>query len=236
MDHITIRNWRRYQHYKVRRPPWIKLHVEILDNYDFAQLEDHQKWLAVGLMLLAAKHENRVMADPWFVKNALHCSKMPDFRPLQAIGFITLTGDREKSASKALASCKQTSILETETETETETEPNLAAKSGRGGSPGFARFWAAYPRKVKRIAAKKIWQRSKLEPLTEEIVKAVEAQAESDQWLKDDGQFVPYPTTWLNAGQWTDELPGSDTGPKMSREKIEAWLKEQRASNRGPTT
>ena len=35
---------------------------------------------------------------------------------------------------------------------------------------------------------------------------ALEAQKKSEDWLKDKGQFIPYPTTWLNQGRWEDEV------------------------------
>ena len=30
-------------------------------------------------------------------------------------------------------------------------------------------------------------------------------QKESDQWTRDDGQFIPLPATYLNQGRWKDE-------------------------------
>ena len=39
------------------------------------------------------------------------------------------------------------------------------------------------------------------------MVKALELAKNSNDWKKEDGQFIPYPATWLNRGQWKDELP-----------------------------
>jgi len=37
------------------------------------------------------------------------------------------------------------------------------------------------------------------------------------QWLKDDGQFIPHPTTWLNQERWNDtvEVPVIRTAKKI---------------------
>lgn len=34
---------------------------------------------------------------------------------------------------------------------------------------------------------------------------ALEAAKKCDQWRKDNGQFIPYPATWLNQERWEDE-------------------------------
>ena len=71
----------------------------------------------------------------------------------------------------------------------------------------FAEFWAAYPNKVGKAEAQKVWD--KLSPddaLCDTILSAVEAQKRSPQWTKDGGQYIPHPRTWLNQRRWEDEL------------------------------
>jgi len=70
----------------------------------------------------------------------------------------------------------------------------------------FGRFWSAYPRKVGKDAAWREWQkRSPSEALTAEILGALAVQSVTPQWLRDGGQFVPHPRTWLHQGRWQDE-------------------------------
>lgn len=74
----------------------------------------------------------------------------------------------------------------------------------------FDVFWKAYPRKQGKQAALKAWR--KLEPgpdLQASILDALEAHKASSQWQKDDGQYIPYPATWLNGGRWEDEIDAS---------------------------
>ena len=70
----------------------------------------------------------------------------------------------------------------------------------------FGEFWKAYPRKVGKAYAEKAW--NKIKPtaeLHEKILQAVELQKKQPQWLKDDGQYIPHPSTWLNGGYWENE-------------------------------
>lgn len=71
-------------------------------------------------------------------------------------------------------------------------------------SPGFDRFWEAWPsgRKIARAQCERHWQRHNLEACAEEVVQGVEAWKRSKRWR--DG-FVPNPMTFLNQGRWLRE-------------------------------
>lgn len=55
----------------------------------------------------------------------------------------------------------------------------------------------------------------------ETLVTAVERQKCSDQWTRDNGQYIPHPTTWLNQGRWDDVLPENDGG--RYRDQTGGW-------------
>ena len=75
-------------------------------------------------------------------------------------------------------------------------------------SHAFLTFWNAYPRKVGKGAAWRAWQQSKaILPPMEALLTAVQAQAASEQWQKDGGQYIPHPATWLRQRRWEDEAP-----------------------------
>ncbi|MFA5163793.1 MAG: phage replisome organizer N-terminal domain-containing protein [Patescibacteria group bacterium] len=72
-------------------------------------------------------------------------------------------------------------------------------------SQEFEIFWSIYPKKVGKGAAYVSWQ--KLSPdlaLRNKIKLAVECQKQSKDWLKDGGQFIPHPSTWLNQRRFDD--------------------------------
>jgi len=69
---------------------------------------------------------------------------------------------------------------------------------------GFDEFWRAYPNKKDKQKAMKAW--SKHKPNLPKVLSALKSQKNSEQWKKDNGQFIPLPTTWLNGARWEDEV------------------------------
>ena len=55
------------------------------------------------------------------------------------------------------------------------------------------------------------------------LLQALDRQRQSRDWKKDNGQFIPYPATWLNREQWKDE----DAYPRADRTRSlaqsDAW-------------
>lgn len=71
----------------------------------------------------------------------------------------------------------------------------------------FNQFWEAYPKKKDRARAIKVFNKKcKNQETLDQILKAIEIQKLSDQWTKEKGQFIPYPTTFLNGERWNDEV------------------------------
>ena len=82
-----------------------------------------------------------------------------------------------------------------------------------GTSPGFERWWKAYPnppgkgRKRKKMKAYGCWKRFRLEGATDKMIALLERYKRWDNWTKEGGQYVPMPTSWLNAKPWNDPDP-----------------------------
>jgi hypothetical protein len=68
---------------------------------------------------------------------------------------------------------------------------------------GFDEFWNAYPKRNNRGQAEKSWKKQK--PNIDLVLKALAWQIKCDKWLEKDGQFIPYPATYINAKAWLDE-------------------------------
>lgn len=81
-----------------------------------------------------------------------------------------------------------------------------AKKTGAGDySEDFERFWLAYPRKTGKGAAWQAWL--KVNPnakLVETIITVTGLYAQTPQWKKENGQFIPHPTTFLNQRRFDD--------------------------------
>lgn len=71
----------------------------------------------------------------------------------------------------------------------------------------FCRFWKLYPRKVGKDKAEKAWAKLKLnQDLFDVILKALAKHVLTPGWTKDNGQFIPHASTWLNGKRWEDEV------------------------------
>ncbi|WP_343075401.1 hypothetical protein [Pseudomonas sp. AF32] len=72
----------------------------------------------------------------------------------------------------------------------------------------FPKFWKLYPRKVGKDKAEKAWSKLKVtQELFDLMVAALAKQVLTPDWLKDKGQYIPHPSTWLNGKRWEDEIP-----------------------------
>lgn len=92
--YIYVNDWDRFQHYKDRRPPWIKNYVDLLDDEDYHDLGAPERALLHGLWMLAAVRGNgRVTADPGYLRSQLVLRKLP-LNVLVDAGWITIRPDK----------------------------------------------------------------------------------------------------------------------------------------------
>jgi hypothetical protein len=70
---------------------------------------------------------------------------------------------------------------------------------------GFAKFWAAYPRKTAKADARKAFSKAwkTLPPFDEESVLIGGLERAKAGWTE--AQFIPYAATWLSGERWQDE-------------------------------
>ena len=88
----------------------------------------------------------------------------------------------------------------------------------------FDLFWKAYPKKVAKGDARKAWgQTERIRPDLETMLNAITEQMKSDQWRKNEGQFIPYPATWLRQERWDDELMVTLPGVVQGKPWHETW-------------
>ena len=121
MRYLRIKNWEHFQHYTNRLPPWIKLHRELLTDYDFCHLPDETKGHLLMTWLLASQMDGRVPDDPVWIAARIGANKPVNLKQLVDGGWLIC----EQVASKPLAKRKQSALVETETYkpiTETEKE------------------------------------------------------------------------------------------------------------------
>lgn len=204
MSTLRVKNWSRYQHYKDRCPPWIKLATDTFQNYEFSRLQDASKLLAICIWTIASRSKDGSVPNDFAWLKSQGCLG-PTVKPehlKELINQVFLESD-----SEVLADCKQTACSEGEGEGETEERRDLGLASlGEPIISDFDRFWESYPRKTKKATARKAWKAMK--PEINAVLSALGWQKNSNDWTKDRGQFIPHPASYLNAEQWLDEPTG----------------------------
>ena len=218
MGVLRVPNFEKWQHYKDRTPPWIKLHRDLLNDYDFSCLQDASKAHLIQIWLLASQMDNAIPADAEWIAKRINATDCVDIKLLIDKGFLEL-------ASGVIADCKQDAMRETETETETEIK-HYSASDDAGAvdrpkySDSFEAFWSEYPNKKDKAKAYAAWKRKKLDSMSAQLIERVRDQKARDaQWL---AGFIPHGSTYINGERWEDEIETQRGGRGGSHRKTHA--------------
>jgi hypothetical protein len=128
---LRIKNWRMYQHYRDRCPPWIKLHFKILHSRDWVKASDSERVLAIASMLVASQddaNDGSFEADPDYFQRVAYLRTTPDFNSLIRLGFLekTLADDSDSKHGVTFATPETEAYKqETEGEAEIQKQPPL---------------------------------------------------------------------------------------------------------------
>ena len=131
MRYLRIRNWEKYQHYSQRTPPWIKLHLTLLDDFDFQGLDEKMQRPAFHIMLLAARLENRIPWNDKWVAGRIQAKSKVNLQILINNSFL----EEIPHTSNALASTAGTRREEESRQEKTREEES------RFGPSQFAELW-----------------------------------------------------------------------------------------------
>lgn len=101
--YFKVRNFEKFQHYKDRNPPWIKLYNHILEDYDFSKLQDLTKLQLILIWLLASRLNNKIPYDSDWVRQKIGCKSKPNLKELEKMMFIEVFHDDDS----VLADCTQ---------------------------------------------------------------------------------------------------------------------------------
>ncbi len=115
MKYLRVKNWGRFQQYKDRTPPWIKLHTDLLDNYEFSALPDASKAHLILIWVLASKVDNKIPARPDWIATKIFATEPVDLELLIEAGFLEY-GDgsnwRANWASRYVSNKVRTQLLQ----------------------------------------------------------------------------------------------------------------------------
>lgn len=110
----SIKDWKKFQHFKDRNPPWIKLYRTLLDDIEWHNLDGDSAKMLVMLWLLASESKDGTLPDNQKIAFRLRITENKANQTLEKLSHwidITTISERYQDGP-------------TETETETETQPS----------------------------------------------------------------------------------------------------------------
>lgn len=189
--YLSVKNWKDFQHYKDRNPPWIKLHRDLLRDYEFQCLQDASKLHLMLIWLLASQMDNKIPADENFIKNQLGIKGKLCLKELIDKGYLI-------DDSGTLARRKQVAIVETEAETET------YSKEAEVGD--FDNFWNHYGKIGNKQQALKSYNQAIKKGVSHaKIIHGVTKYQNYCYAIKQEQRYIKHASTWLNNAGWQDE-------------------------------
>ena len=88
----------------------------------------------------------------------------------------------------------------------------------------FNEYYSAYPKKKQRKDAAKAWGEVKDNlPPQDELMRILERHIKS--WVNLDDKFIPYPSSWLRAQMWEDEINDIQTIEDRQESMIKRMMK-----------
>lgn len=129
-----IKGWNKFQHFKDRRPPWIKLYRDILEDPDWHELDGDTAKILVSLWLIASEDIDGHLPDTRRLAFRLRLKETQLKQALTKLSHWLERADINSISNRYQADAPET---ETETEGETETETEISLPKGRESEAGL---------------------------------------------------------------------------------------------------
>lgn len=125
---MRIKNWNKFQHFKDRRPPWIKLYRDILDDVDWHELDGDSAKALVAIWLIASEDDKQqgTLPDARTLAFRLRITESKVNQLLTKLSKWLIQDDNDVISSGYQVDLPETET-ETERKTETETKKNAVA-------------------------------------------------------------------------------------------------------------
>jgi hypothetical protein len=159
---MYIKNWSKFQHFKDRKPPWIKLYRDILDDLEWHELDPRASKVLVMCWLIASEDEG-TLPD---LKTLAFRLRMSEKDTKDCI--IKLSHWLEQDDINPISERYQHDLLETETETEKDKEKRQKATVVACPDDVGLQVWQDW------LALRK----AKKAPVTETVVNSARKEAE----------------------------------------------------------
>jgi len=119
---LKVKNWHKFQHFKDRKPPWIKLYRDILDDIFFHELDGDSAKVLFMCWLIASEHDGILPPNKELAFRLRMNLKSMNSCICKLSHWLIQDDINVISDISSISERYQNDALETETETETETD------------------------------------------------------------------------------------------------------------------
>jgi len=160
---MKIKNWTKFQHFKDRRPPWVKLYRDILDDFEWHELDPLAAKVLVMLWLIASEDDGRIPDT----KTLAFRLRLTEIKTKEIV--IKLSHWLEQDDINVISNGYQLDSTETETETEGEKEKETKVKAPEGVSLDV---WDSFVKQRKTSRA----------VITQSVIRSIQKEADKAGW------------------------------------------------------
>ena len=164
---MKIKNWNKFQHFKDRKPPWVKLYRDLLDDIEWHELDPKASKVLTMLWLIASEDDGNIPST----KQLAFRLRMPEKETEVCIS--KLSHWLEQDDITTISERYQDDALETERETEKEREKETKRATIVATPVGVSQeVWDSF---VKQRKAKKA-------QITELVIAGIQREANKAGW------------------------------------------------------
>ena len=151
---MRIKNWTKFQHFKDRRPPWVKLYRDILDDLEWHELDPLAAKVLVMLWLIASENEGRIPEN----KTLAFRLRLTEVKTKEIV--IKLSHWLEQEDINPISNGYQHDLPETETERETETDLDAIASLSSTKLPDcpHKQILNLYKKHLSHLSQPRVWE------------------------------------------------------------------------------
>jgi hypothetical protein len=177
---MRIKNWTKFQHFKDRRPPWVKLYRDILDDLEWHELDPLAAKVLVMLWLIASENDGCIPDN----KTLAFRLRLTEVKTKEII--IKLSHWLEQDDINAISEGYQSDRPERETETEIKKETKREIATNVACPPDVdQQIWDDW----------KQLRKAKKAPVTETVVNSARKEA-----AKANMAFSDFLSVWCARG------------------------------------
>jgi hypothetical protein len=162
---MRIKNWTKFQHFKDRRPPWVKLYRDILDDLEWHELDPLAAKVLVMLWLIASENDGRIPDN----KTLAFRLRLTELKTKEII--IKLSHWLDQDDIGVISNGYQLDSTETERETEVEKEKEKE-KETKPPEGVSLEVWDSFVKQRKASRA----------VITPSVIRSIQKEAEKAGW------------------------------------------------------